>query len=221
MIREPAVFAERAWFSANHLVGVTYAMNLARFGRGAPRPRTLFSIAPKEVTQRYHPAQNNNKRIGHWHTGRVLPGDWDICIREFGTSVKFDSCRKHFLKGVPWRKTRAIPYGLKRIARQGKYDECRTEADLMARYARLDDLWEKTKANGSLPHGTAKGTSPVTGILVHVDRNGTLLFGNQGFHRLAIAQLLDLPEVTVVLGAVHPGAVKSGAFSALMRRSRL
>lgn len=212
MTRSMPQISERAWHMVSHASGARWAANRLRYGPDAPRPGLRMTIPPAALTHRYHVRENGNFTIGHWRTGQVLAGDWDLAIRAFDRSLKYQSCKAHFLDGVAWEDTRAIPYGLKRIARDGKYDDCRTKADLLSRYARLDQLWEVTKAKGRLPFRAGKGTTPRTGILVHVDRNGTLLFGNKGFHRLAIAQLLDLPEITVILGVVHPGAIKSGAF---------
>ena len=211
------ILAARAWHTALVQTGVRRWANQRRFGPDAPRPAHLFTVPTEAIVDRYLQSGNNNLRIGHWQTGQVLPGDWDLSTRPFSRSLKFTACRQHFLNSVPWDQTKAMEYGLTRISAQGKYDDCRTEADLAARYARLDDLWARSRAAGDLPPEAAAQTTPRTGILVHITRSGSLLFGNQGFHRLSIAKLANIPSITVVLGVVHPLALETAPYKAIWR----
>lgn len=195
----------------NHRSGLLKWNNRRRYGKLAPLPETRLTIPPKLLADRYHVAANGKKHLHHWRTGQVLDGDWDLATKAFTKSLKFRACRQHFLKGIPWDETRVITYGLKQIAEHKKYDDCFNEADLRRRYARLDDLWEKTVAAKSLPPEVMDHTGLKDSIIVHITRDGTLIFGNKGFHRLAIARLAKVEELTVVLGATHKQAVKSGA----------
>jgi len=207
----------RAWHTTLVRTGARSLANRLCHGT-ALRPNMRITLPPSQLKNRYHRAKNDNIRIGHWQTGQILTGDWDLATRPFQSSLKFSSCFQHFVENVSWDQTRAMTYGLEKIAAQGKYDACRTKEDLVARYARLDDLWEKTISANALPAAVSLSTNARSGILVHIDRNGTLLFGNQGFHRLAIAQLAGIPEITCIIGAVHPQAVKGGSLAALLDR---
>ena len=185
--------------------------NRLRYGRQAPYPEIRLTIPPKLLKDRHHTPANEKKNLHHWHTGRILDGDWDLATKPFIKSLKFSACYHRFLKGAAWDKTRAFSYGLKQIEDRRKYDNCFNEADLYKRYARLDQLWEKTMAAGSLPTQINKTAQLKDSIIVHMTRDGTLIFGNKGFHRLSIARLAKVEEITVVLGATHLQAVKSGA----------
>lgn len=191
--------------------GLLGTINRLRYGKNAPYPEIRLSIPPTLLKQRYHTAANSKKRLHHWRTGQVLDGDWDLATKPFIKSIKFSACYHRFLKGAPWDKTRAFSYGLKQIEEHRKYDNCFNEADLYKRYARLDELWEKTLAAGSLPTQINKTAQLKDSIIVHMTRDGTLIFGNKGFHRLSIARLTKVKEITVVLGATHKQAVLSGA----------
>ena len=191
--------------------GLLKGSNRLRYGKQAPYPEIRLTIPPTLLVHRYHTAANEKKRLHHWRTGQVLDGDWDLATKEFTKSLKFNACQQHFVKGIPWDETKAITYGLKRIAEQQKYDNCFNEDDLRKRYARLDDLWTKTLAAQALPDEVTKNASLKDSIIVHMTRDGTLIFGNKGFHRLAIARLARVKEITVVLGATHLQAVKTGA----------
>jgi uncharacterized protein YbdZ (MbtH family) len=220
MIEDRAILFERGWHTAMHVTGLRYGLNKLRYAASAPIPGARFSVSPNDIRERYFVKGNDEKRIGHWQSGRVVPGDWDLSRRPFHRSLKFQACAHHFRDGKPWAATKAVPYGLKRIAKQGKYDNCRTEEELIARYASLDSLWEKTRQAGSLPREASHETTPRTGILVHIDRNGELLFGNQGFHRLAIAKLAQVGKITVVLGIVHPDALQTDIYKQQNAASR-
>jgi hypothetical protein len=191
--------------------GVLWLTNRLRFGRNAPDPAIRLTIPPQILQNRYHESANQGFRMPHWRTGQILGGDWDLSARKLILSVKFKACRKHFIKGIPWEKTGIIRYGLKRIAAQTKYDNCVNENELIARYARLDDLWDKTTRAGALPAKLTKTARLRDCIVVHMARDGSLIFGNQGFHRLAIARLAKIETITVLLGVTHEDAVRSGA----------
>ncbi len=209
---------QRACHTALIWTGVRSISNLLRYGDTAPRPRQRLSISPADITDRYLQSRNGNIRFGHWRSGQVVDGDWDQSRRPFVKSIKFQSCAAHFNKGVEWKDTKALPYGLNKLEQNGKYDGCSTEPELLARYASLDNLWAKTKVAGALPPKAARNTTLRTGILVHIDRQGQLLFGNQGFHRLAIAKLAKIETMTVVLGIVHPQALNTEAYQTLMKK---
>ena len=209
MKRQTAAYVSRLYHTALGRSGARRILNRWSFGPSAPRPDMRVTISPKQINNRYFRAAKGNQPIGHWQTGQVLGGDWDLATREFRSSTKYQSCHKHFIDGVAWDQTKAMPYGLKKLAEQGKYDSCRTPDELVARYARLDNLWDMTCAAGALPSQLSE-TAPLRDcILVHITRDGELLFGNYGFHRLSIAKLAKIPKITVVVGVIHPSALKT------------
>ena len=202
---------QRALSTIARLSGWLTLSNRLRYGHQAPRPGIRLTLPPDLLQNRYHVSGNDGLRLPHWRTGQIRGGDWDISLRATHKSTKFAACRNHFINGKSWDDTKIIDYGLKRIATQTKYDNCFTKDDLVARYARLDDLWDKTKRAGALPDHITKSARLRDSIVVHMTRDGTLIFGNQGFHRLAIAQLAKIKEITVLLGVTHEDAVRSGA----------
>lgn len=184
--------------------------NRWRYGADAPRPHQSFDIAPHDITDRYWVSKNAGQIIGWWQSGQIVAGDWDHARRDITKARKYKACVTRFRDGGTWEDSGIINYMMQRIAKEGPVDQCATRADVDARYARLDALWETTKTTGHLPHrptGALEGILAHDGILVHVDRDGQLLFGNQGFHRLAIAKLANLDRLRVSLGLVHPDAL--------------
>ena len=111
-----------------------------------------------------------------------------------------------------------------KIAAGERPDECASRDDILNRYESLDRVFEETRRRGRL---LSKAELPDFfrrehgGILIHIDRNGApLRAASGGIHRLAIAQILELPEIPVQIGAVHRDAVKKGLYAPL-RRSRI
>ena len=196
--------------------GYRNIMNRLRYGPLAPKTSMHIKISPTDLHMRYHVHANNGRQIHHWETGLVINGDWDLSARAFDVSAKYTSCKQHFLEGKPWVETSAWKYGLQRIAKLGKYDACTNEDDLMRRYERLDELFEIAQSAKALPATLHHKTTSRTGLLVHINREGELLFGNQGFHRLSIAKLAELPEIVVVVGIVHPDALQTEAYKKLL-----
>lgn len=208
---------DRAVQSALAQTRLRSLFNILSYNANAPKAHQRLTLSPQMITARYFVGGNANLILAHWHSGQVRGGDWDQSTRAFDKSIKYGACLKHFRDGTPWHQTQAITYGLKRLAELGKYDACRTEADLIARYENLDGLWAATKAAGCLPDTAHKNTSPTDSILVHIARDGTILFGNKGFHRLAIAKIANVPEITVMVGVVHEDAVVSPIYARLIR----
>ena len=109
----------------NHIMrlsGLRTIGNKLRYGWNTPVPGTRLTIAPHMLELRYLEGSNDGKRMPHWRSGQIMDGDWDIHTRTFQSSLKYQSCLKHFINDVPWTKTSAFPYGLKQIALRKKYD---------------------------------------------------------------------------------------------------
>lgn len=198
--------------------GLRRLSNRLQYGPNAPRPWQRLRLAPNQISARYYVGGNNGIILTHWHSGLVLDGDWDKSQHQFEKYVKYRSCEAHFRDGTPWRETPAMPYGLKRLAALGKYDACYTEADLINRYEALDGLWHDTIEAGALPARAHSKAPRHDCILVHIGRDGTPMFGNKGFHRLSIAKLAGVKDITVMVGIVHQEAVENGVYAELCKQ---
>jgi hypothetical protein len=156
------------------------------------------------------------------HSGAVIGGDWDLSRREITTNDKFESCRMRYFDGAEWPETPIYKRLLQEIAEGKAPDECRSAADLDARYAALDKVFEETRARGRL---LCKSEMPDQfrrehgGILLHIARDGTCLRSGGGVHRFAIARLLDLQEMPAQVGVIHPDAIRDGHVARLRKSS--
>ncbi|MEA5446308.1 hypothetical protein VCB98_10800 [Gammaproteobacteria bacterium AB-CW1] len=140
--------------------------------------------------------RQGGSKLDDW--GRVREGRWDKKRRRaLRTDILAEDLAVHFLEGLPWEDTALWQRKLDKIRERGKIDGCRTEAELRARYERLDRLFEQIQADGRLRTAEERGASPSDDLFVSIDRAGGYLFGHGGSHRLAIAQLLGLPTIPV------------------------
>ena len=180
-------------------------INAFRFGHRAPRfaERIYVNLSPDFLS------------LGHTHqlVGRVVtkwPPEPRHGMYRFTGSEPFVSCRLHWEQGVPWEETALIDKALKAIAKHGVRDGCRTRGEVLARYQRLDALYEQAKAERRLrPRAELDvvGFREWLGICFHVGPGGELVFGRMGQHRLAVAFILGIDRIPAMLGAIHSDAL--------------
>ena len=82
---------------------------------------------------------------------------------------------------------------------------------IIERFKLLDKAYDEAKKTGRLK--TRKELDPSNfrekdGILVHIGKNGKPVFGGNGFHRLAIAKVLDLDLIPACIGIVDKESIK-------------
>lgn len=128
------------------------------------------------------------------HPGDILPGDWDLQRQSLERSAKHNAVKQHFTLGVEWDDTDLFKsvYSL-RYARGESLLGARTLADLKLAYMRYDRLFESLRRDGFLLE-TADGT-PLKLPHVHIGRDGEILFGYKGNHRLAMAKILAIEAI--------------------------
>ena len=194
------------------------AWNRLRFGAGAPQSDECIWIDPMQVNHAY----TGGKRLSlrRHNSGQVVAGDWDLDRSPIKESDKAQSCRLHFVEGVPWSETPIYARLLREIAEGKRPDGLTSRTDLDARYARLDKLWQYAKREGLKPRSETPDQyrREHGGILVHIARDGTLMRSGGAAHRFAIARLLQLKSVPAQLGAVHPEALAAGHLDRLRQR---
>jgi hypothetical protein len=136
--------------------------------------------------------------------GSSCGGDWDI-DRRFPVveTVKFRSVVQHFREGRPWLETDLFreTYTL-RLARDGYVGRCRTLAELADEYERrIGGLYRSLRDDGFLIE-TRTGKSIALPMFLQ-GRGGEIFIGNQGNHRLALAQLLGLERIAGQISCRH------------------
>jgi hypothetical protein len=78
----------------------------------------------------------------------------------------------------------------------------RTVKDLPRQWRRIETLYERIERQGLRTQRELGTLRPWDEVVVAIGRDGRRLFLN-GRHRLAIARILDLPEIPVLVGLRH------------------
>lgn len=192
--------------------------NVLRHGWGAPRVNQRLFVDPAEI----------GHATAHWRfdrteSGHVAGGDWDLDLVPVERLAKVRLVARRMQENLSWEEVGLYRLMMRLIekSRSGTYDGCRTLDDVVLRYERLDALIADLGAGGAFLDGRALGhVREHGGVLVHVGREGQVIFGRTGCHRLAVARTLGLPAIPVLLGVVHADALHSGAFGRVVARSR-
>ncbi|SMF57907.1 hypothetical protein SAMN02982989_0657 [Xaviernesmea oryzae] len=186
--------------------------NKIRFGVSAPASASLIYVNPSRITKAIHAL--DAMRI---ESGRVKSGDWDTHTRELKTVKKIKGVRQHIVRGIPWEQTSAWRQCLQYLERGHGSDGINSLDDIVERYKKLDKFIALVRRDREAAFKTRQQIKPgnfreAAGILVNIDREGDLLFGMRGCHRLAVAQSLNLRCIPVQLGIVHADAVRNGTW---------
>jgi len=193
-------------------IAVTDATNRLRFQEHAPRVAQLIWVEPAACRD----ALNVVEALGPASpslSGCVRGGDWDLKIRPVTELEKVAFGLRHWRDGVPWAETGAYEHMMRLITERGRpVDRCATLEDVIARYERLDEIFDQVRREGRLR--TRAELSPNafrerTGILIHISRHNTPIFGRSSHNRFAMALALDLPVIPAQIGVVHKEAVRS------------
>jgi hypothetical protein len=151
-------------------------------------------------------------RFGRVKAGTIQPGEWDLKSGDLRQHPKIVACLAHWVDGLSWRETGIIDQMREWAAeRHGGIDGCRTEAEIVARYEKLDGIFEEVKREGRLRTSFELGRSASPhrerhGVMVHFGRDGAPIFGASGFHRLGMALSLGFERIPGCLGVVHAEA---------------
>lgn len=179
--------------------------NYLRWRENAPKSFQLIHIDPCRI------AYVLNDPIPRKKSGSVVDSDWDLDVSPVSELPKISACRSHFMHHVPWEQSGAWEIMAAMFETKRAPDNCNTWEDVQRRYARLDELYMYLKNGGrfktqaELPRKNKFRERG--GVHVHFNRFAEPVFGAGGCHRLAIAQILQLPSIPAQLGVVHKQAI--------------
>lgn len=180
--------------------------------RCSPDPFKIEYVNPDTI-KRY------TGRVGREHMNRrklfgsVLNGDFDKSGIRMEESSIYQAAKDHFIHKIPWNKTDAFRHRMKKFER-GEYSssQYKTKEDILDRYRRFDELYERIRVEGyRSQHEILKESGNTNDglfldtldeVTVDVGRNGELLLVD-GIHRLAIAKVLELDKIPVVFLVRH------------------
>ena len=184
--------------------------NFLRHGPGSPKAFQLLLISPSEINSTLNP-----KRFSEDDAGRVLPGDWDNSVKDLTQVKKWVTIYNALDQELRWEDSGMFEL----YSGSKKY----SPDALKRRYEDLESVVERIRNDGYLK--SRKDLSPFSfrergGIMVHIGAQGNPIFSGDGYHRLALAKICQLPRIPVSVGVVHEDAVITGKFKAIQKLTR-
>lgn len=157
-------------------------MNCATATRSLSARNEAFWVAPGAIRFKISP---------HCDLKPVQGGDWDRQRRHpLVDAVKHKAIAERYRDGRPWEETSLFRnVYARRLKEGGNVRGCASMRELVDQYyTRVDRMFEDLKRRGFHPNA---GPLPV----MLIGRTGEVFIGNQGNHRLAMAQVLGLRQI--------------------------
>ena len=163
-------------------------------------PLKYIMVDPNAITHHctYHmrTRRSGGQKLDDW--GKITDGVWDReRPRKLQTHLLTQQLAEHFIEGRPWEQCVVWERKIGKIREKGRIDGCRNKRELMERYQRLDRIYTEIRDQRHLSAADERGAPFTDDLFVSIARDGSFLFGHGGSHRLAIAQLLNLPSIPV------------------------
>jgi hypothetical protein len=158
--------------------------------KALPDPRMILWVAPSTLNSY---SDFWSKRLAGTP---IMGGNWDLKTSPIAEHPTFRGLYEHFKNGVEWRdaamfNTPSFTY----LHRPETFD---------AKCRQRDALYQSIVERGLLPDFTPEGEDlenfnegEIRNILIHIGRDGELIFAGRGWHRLSIAKILDLQSIPV------------------------
>lgn len=182
-------------------------VNKLKFGWSAPLYNERMWVDPRQIE--YMIDRQEVKKITGLHRNKAsgVIVDWSEIehVKPITDEFRIQYCYEHWKEGKSWEEIGVIDY-MTKTKKYGSWPRKKIES----RFEMLDQAFRETKKEGRLK--TREELDPSNfreseGILVHIGPNGTLLFGGNGFHRLAIAKVLELEKIPACVGLVARDAI--------------
>lgn len=199
---------------AYRLAGLKREMeNRLRFGPAAPKYAERIWLCPfdcrRAVSRHVKNISLSWSRYGSARVVEIWPEASSNVFVALGDRESILSCYDHWVRKIPWQET--VEFGLLagEIARLGSAHDCKNLPEVMNRYETLDRMFLQIQKEGKIR--TRKELNPrnfreENGILIHIGPSGEPIVGD-GFHRMAMALILNLPLIPAQIGCVYKDAI--------------
>ena len=183
------------------------SLNKIKYGIHAPLYNELIWVDPLSI--QYMIEREEVLRVTGIHRNKAsaVIVDWNK-IKEFkpiDSQYRIQYCFKHWKEGLSWDEIGVYKF-MKQTKKYGNWPKDK----IVERFRILDQAFAEAKSERRLK--TRKEIDPRNfreedGILVHIGKGGVPYFGGNGFHRLAIAQVLELKRIPACVGMVDKNSI--------------
>ncbi len=128
----------------------------------------------------------------HAHT--IYKEDWDLNLGLFQERLAVKGVYEHFVNNKKWEDTE---YFIARL--ENRYGDIRGRVAILEYLNAIDTLYESIKIHGVIEgyQGWHYTNFTANEIGIAITRYNEVVFAHDGQHRLAISQILQLPQVPV------------------------
>ena len=132
-----------------------------------------------------------------------MPGDWDLQTKALATKRKHRALVQRFQDGVEWQETELFSNLYTRRLERGAVVRGTQDISELTRYYEtyFDGLYTDIKEYGFQVAFDERGMMDIPHV--HIGRDGRVLFGNNGNHRLTIAKILGVERIPCRVRARH------------------
>jgi SAM-dependent methyltransferase len=172
-------------------------MNLRKGDKG------LRYVNPGEITHTVSRFDDSWKGNAVWHFGTVSGGDWDkdgYLVRE--RSQIYPILKQRMLDGLEYEAIPEFQEHVQQIKGGGFIDGCTTPEQYLKRWQQIEALYNAIQDQGYKTQAELGSDNGLDEVRVQIGRKGQFLL-EEGRHRLAIAQLLELEEIPVIVSRRH------------------
>lgn len=182
-------------------------LNMLRFGWSAPLYNELIWVDPQKVE--YMIERDEVKRVSGFHRSNAsgVVVDWSEVknIKPITDEFRIRYCYQHWKKGESWEELGVIDH----MKSAKKYKDWPRDK-IKDRFRMLDEAFEEVKEAERLKTRKEMDSSnfrETAGILIHIGSDGEPYFGGSGFHRLAMAKVLELRQMPAYVGLVDKDSI--------------
>lgn len=168
----------------------------------------LISVRPDQVTHKVA-----TRLDWYLSAGDAPEGNWDLQTTRFADSSLYRAIVEHFRHDIPWEDTEIFRTSYAERFRKGMRGEpvrwARSLRGLTRQYrTRFDRLYRDLKRHGFVLRFDKRGTCRTEIPHVHIGREGDILLGRNGNHRLSMAKVLGLDRMCFLVRARHPNWIR-------------
>lgn len=137
--------------------------------------------------------------------------NWENGTKKF---EKHSVISEMLVEGKKWQHTKQFKLMISQVNSGKAAYGCRTVEEVEEYYLKMEDSWDSIKSNGYEKQGF---TDPLSlypdDILVSLGRDGRIYLERNGTHRLTLAQLLNINEISVYVIRIHPELLVKNEFN--------
>lgn len=166
-------------------------------------PFVLVHVDPNSITRTISIDDPSLTGNSIWHLGSVSGGDWDlngVSVREHGHV--FSILKQLVRDGRSIDEIPEFNENLKKIESGLIIDSSTSQEEYIKRWDKLTELYRIVRSDGYKTQEKLHSGDYLDEVKIQIGRGGELLL-EEGLHRLAIAQLLELDEIPVLVSRRH------------------